>query len=104
MDEVWLAANREKNDHPNRLAASGKLWGDLEDPEEVDERVKKVKIEKKENKKRKSGGDDTGNASAGKKQKKGKGLGDDNEKGKDGVETTGASSKAGESSGAKAVV
>lgn len=73
VDGQWLSTHREQ-DHPNRLAASGRLWGDAEDPEEVDERVKGVKAEKKakkSDKKRKAG--DDGEEKSTKKQKKGKG-------------------------------
>lgn len=71
VDAGWLDTHREQ-DHPNRLAASGRLWGDAEDPEEVDDRVKNVKAEKKakkSGKKRKAG--DDGELKVTKKQKKG---------------------------------
>lgn len=103
VDRAWLEANREQNDHPNRLAASGKLWGDLEDPEEVDERVKNVKTEKKakkQTKKRKAENDDGHGEDGkfgGKKQKKAKGN-EDAGGSRDLVETMGGPDKAGESS------
>lgn len=78
VKEEWLAKNHDHNDVPARLADSGKLWGDKEDPEEVEERVAKVKEEKKQNKKRKDATSAGGGST--KKAKKGKGQAEEAEK------------------------
>lgn len=81
VDEDWLAENRDHNDVPGRLADSGKLWGDKEDPEEIEARVAKVKEEKGRNKKRATTTvPDGGNK---KKEKKGKGKEKETEAGKE---------------------
>lgn len=53
IDAAWLAKEENnKYDVPSRLAESGKLWGDEDDPEDLEAKAKKVKEEKQDIKKK----------------------------------------------------
>ncbi|KAJ8092115.1 hypothetical protein PM082_021647 [Marasmius tenuissimus] len=67
VDQTWLAKPENKQyDEPQRIAISGKLWGDKEDPEDLikkEEDVKAVKEEKmREEKKHGQGSGEGGRA------------------------------------------
>ncbi|KAK0229711.1 hypothetical protein EDD85DRAFT_972057 [Armillaria nabsnona] len=53
VDPAWLVKEENiKYDVPSRIAESGKLWGDEEDPEDLEVKAKKVKQEKQDIKKK----------------------------------------------------
>ena len=52
INPEWLQNHQEYN-IPSRVADNGRLWGDLQDPEEMAEIIKRAKMEKSELKKKK---------------------------------------------------
>ncbi|KAF9056738.1 hypothetical protein BDP27DRAFT_1242392, partial [Rhodocollybia butyracea] len=63
----WLAKAENKAwDVPSRIAESGKAWGDLNDPEDFEEKAARSKREKKERKKVKLDGAGPSNSTKGK--------------------------------------
>jgi hypothetical protein len=58
IDPVWLLAHPEEN-VPNKVADSGKRWGNQDDPEDKLELIKTAAIDKKEMKRKKRTSDST---------------------------------------------
>jgi chromatin remodeling complex protein RSC6 len=76
VDAMWLKSNPDF-DHAKRIADNGKAWGDTENPEEIESRMKQA-IEEKAELKRKR--EENGGGSS---KKKSKGTRKGNKKGKD---------------------